>query len=856
LNLVVSFASIDPNVVFLRCMPQTPAAVHSGSPGLKPSPAQVAILSLNDSALRLTKGIFGAPNYPETRYVAKFADTVSLLEQSADKLLAVFEHCQRINKEGISSQDKSDLIALEMLPLALLRIHEKREAKLVALEQGLALDTYLNSHGGGLSLPAWYSEVLPLIKLVSELENLPGAEDLFKLSPSLKINSPALKDYLEAKAKLAQSPPSSAQSETLGRKAAEALEKLCETVATASDIHLEHHVDKIKRFKVVAAPDISVVEALSNIRKGLGALIDSWISTPDQELPAVSIYELVGKPGESDKSVICSKFEVASNGNAATECSTSLIARVIKLYASVHTALIEVRSIAEQNPAMKLGAQPFYRILDNDLARMLPGNGSITELVQKADAIEDPELSAALNHVVILRTSGSQGASAQSPLKEPYNAPLLRVLFKSYLAATDTTDEKFILDEITRSGIPSVADFLVKLKSILRTPASGKQLINFFNEKIDHCISATDPTYEKIGPVFLGLSVVVEDPKRARILRGNLKPSGYLNTITSKLLKIIHGFPAPSSYVESTRANLERNLSYTLKDYYGRREQRVLLQKAFERSMELLRNRSVWEHLPAKAVFMNGFLIAGRTGSGKTHLAIGIINHYKLPYAKITRAEMEKEASKSAKPEENTPNAKASAYGQYLARKAKDLEEMMKKTGSVVGVIFMDEMEAEFMDRELAAQTGDRDQISSTDAMLIAIEEIISSTPHIIFLGATNHKDFMDKAARRVGRFGFLLNIDEVSPQDIKDFIDGACNDNDLPPLSNSTDPKYQEVLGAVKDMIPLTIIMAVNNAYIQQVIANNGEPPNELDLSRLLDEINFIKKFLDTDTDQEAKSS
>ena len=158
----------------------------------------------------------------------------------------------------------------------------------------------------------------------------------------------------------------------------------------------------------------------------------------------------------------------------------------------------------------------------------------------------------------------------------------------------------------------------------------------------------------------------------------------------------------------------------------------------------------------------------------------------------------------------------------------------MRKFRSVASIIFIDEMEAEFLNRD--PSTGDRTELTRTNVMLRVIEKKISENPDIIFIGATNYIIHVDPAAYRVGRFGIPWVIDHPDESDVKEILAGNFELLHIDYQKAQTSNAYQQLVKICIGLTPLTICQLVNN-YICVLRASTDKPIQDLD-DKILDEL------------------
>lgn len=259
-----------------------------------------------------------------------------------------------------------------------------------------------------------------------------------------------------------------------------------------------------------------------------------------------------------------------------------------------------------------------------------------------------------------------------------------------------------------------------------------------------------------------------------------------------------------------------------------------------------------------KMFFSNGHLIYGKPGVGKGFLLECIANECGLPIETVTREQLE-QSLLAKEQSQKTISELESDYANFLGQRIEAARSKMQKFGSVASILFIDEMEAEFLNRN--SPSIDQRQLTRTNVMLRVIEKKISENPDIIFVGATNHIDQVDEAARRVGRFGIPWKINYPDEADVKGILAGNFNqlgfDNDKIKEFDAYGNLVEQCVG----LTPLTISQSITN-YICLLSADNDSSEstleiNETVLNEIVTRIRMLKEqFKERDAALKEKSS
>lgn len=146
-----------------------------------------------------------------------------------------------------------------------------------------------------------------------------------------------------------------------------------------------------------------------------------------------------------------------------------------------------------------------------------------------------------------------------------------------------------------------------------------------------------------------------------------------------------------------------------------------------------------------------------------------------------------------------------------LKMKIEEASTKMRQSGAAAAIIFIDEVEVEFLKRN--PEFSERDELTRTNVMLRVIEREIESNPDKIFFSATNHIELVDEAARRLGRYGLHHEVRMPNKVDVSDILSGVFGRWGLSleeTIAKSTE--YTELVNACVGMSPKAIKVSLGN--------------------------------------------
>jgi AAA+ superfamily predicted ATPase len=487
--------------------------------------------------------------------------------------------------------------------------------------------------------------------------------------------------------------------------------------------------------------------------------------------------------------------------------------------------------------AAQLRPNPEHRALksrvEGALGPVFLGDAEKTRAILAALTVSpSAELRSAQTKLLMTRSVNSRDGTFSLTLDRPDNVQLLAQTVQSYLFGSP--DERSMVHRALESGsLKPVQGFCSRVQEALSRKQVGT-LNRIFDQELVRTTQDPHAGLPELASVLFSLHSLAEEPESRRSLKGRLKNIAQIDHVAKALQNKISGEgSAASIFVEKTRARVARRFLADLNDYWGQEQLVSAMRSIFDGNLNLLRNPKAWAGIPAHKVMKNGILLHGDPGAGKTYLVTCAANEYELPLITITREEMaeafERAGSTSAgvPGKERKGNDIEGTLATFMDGKLKAAAKEREKSGAIASILFIDEMEAEFLNRD--PRTSQRSELTRTNIMLRVIERLITQHADIFFIGATNHIDQVDGAALRPGRFGIHLEVKLPNQEDAEAIVRGSLEtlDLSLDPATSSSEA-FQELTKECSGLSPHAITLSLNNTVALQRVAGSVTAVNE----------------------------
>jgi AAA+ superfamily predicted ATPase len=445
------------------------------------------------------------------------------------------------------------------------------------------------------------------------------------------------------------------------------------------------------------------------------------------------------------------------------------------------------------------------------LRSVFPGPFANTiKAIQALDALPSPQVGALTARLLTSQILPSSTDGTPSPiyiLNQREGMELVFVLARTLIFNSAVFDEKLLAD-LRESTLASVLEQCEKIRTLLENK-NYRQLATFIDDSLDKYIDKPDSNQTAKISLIAAMTALVKDPTCTKALKAQLKKIDRLPELCYNLVENLGKVFTPlSRLIEESRALISKNLSHNLDDYLGQKAIKERLKSTLENNLIILDRLDKFPNVPPKMAIINGFLLLGLPGGGKTYLVKCLANHFGLPLIKISREEMLK-ALKVV----DEASQKSQSFGGFLEEKIAEVRKQMKFTKARSGLIFFDEMDSNFLKRDPAMSS--QAELEETNQMLRILESVMEKNPDLLFMAATNNPHIVDPAARRVGRFGIHIELKATTKEDADELIRGACELLDISFNAIDKATSYQNLLQSCCGMVPYSLHNAVINAYI-----------------------------------------
>lgn len=770
---------------------------------------------------------------------------------------------QAANALGSKYDGRSLEEAKHVIPLTALAINgENRQDD----AETLLLKLYMASHEG-IDLPDWFSFIRKVVRVENSSKKLPSAEDYAR----------GIKDLAESKAQCerlhmeykqlngriddgkGEMGPSGSDTHKAQLKWLDAQQKLGEDLVRLK-VDPENSETCANMTACRVSPNLTVVNVLCSYLHSLESFIAELTKDADEILPEdLKLPEVFPgfERGGEDKLIGVRLRSLPKLSSVPKTDFQKCLPQIIDAYASMRQLVFNVYDIHKatntpEDPDERQAYHNSQRKLSDVLGSVFSKDNTVpilSALMEREDAGLQPPLRKLLFSKVVDEV---EHGSPKLFLSDRKNACLLPEAMRAIIDGDEYLREQINSDSSRFKGFVSVGN---RIRHAVEK-GERRDLADFIERELKRCTadgSGSSASYEERMGLLVGLATVTDDPSHSRLLKAQLRSKDLIQKLTEKISAEINtDRTSQGAFVESQRIRIESRFSPTLDDYWGKRRLKEDFRRAVADHLALLEKPEIWDGLDPKTVFENGHLIIGKPGVGKGFLVSCVANEFGLPLETVTREQLEaslqnrKKAKDpsgySEKAAEVSETDLESAFARFLDERIEAAHEKMKKFDSRASILFIDEMEAEFLNRD--PSTGDRTELTRTNVMLRVIEKKISENPTIIFMGATNYVEHVDPAAYRVGRFGIPWIIEDTNADDVKEILTANLDVLHVDFDGALDDQLCSRFMKNCEKLTPLTIGQLVNNGI--SVLRANGEDEvtslSETVLTRLNEKVDALK--------------
>ncbi len=833
--------------------------------GLAKSPARQALDELNNraavfSTLVTTKieAPVTEPGVPKALVVAKqltAAETIAQLEKSLAQLIALSKTIELVNTLGTPGDQRSVIIGSALMPLAVMNVAERMRHNQVFSESEERLArTFLAGNGQEINVPEWFSTVRPLIEIYCRMKELPGPEVYLETSKVAEPQfAPLRRNFAAAQQAHMDACNTKGSDSDLALAKSVAVEAIVkqmdELLANTKDIQPQTIEECCHRVELTALPNYQSLQALQGIQRSINFLLRAaFLPTEKAEDKAVNvdIPEIV-------------RGEQLNTGRVRVDLSLALKEvsapehkiRLINLFCDAREELVRIqKSVANLGRGSNTSVSRGLNELETSLGCLVSASGSIdrdlvgSALSEKESALQ-PALGRLFSQKVRRVREGSSGSGAAYEMISVFDlreqVPALQRLIERQLLSPP--NEAVFYDNLLSSGTFGKLTEWVKSVRTLVENKKYRELASVLDKEIDLVAKAgASAEYQRKAVLLFTLSALSEKQEIKECLKGCLTKLDQIKDIANAFsTELCKSSDSLKEYGEGLRKKIERAYSFDLSDYWGQREMVQRWHKQLEDNIKLLKNPQAWEGSSPDLVFLNGFLLFGLPGAGKTYLVKCMAVQLGLSLVNISKEDMASAPQSGKKSWETAPTGPPSAeksveaivqeFANFLKTKITEAKDIMKRTNAPACFLLIDELEAEFAKRT-SLQGSPRD-VGVVNSMLRIIEREMRANPEIFFVGATNHIDMVDPAALRPGRYGIHMEIKLPNADEIKEFFSKALR------VQGVTLPEPEKNLDklaeAASGMTALSLNQTVTRFCALKRIDAAGGTVDKIDIEELL---------------------
>ena len=701
-------------------------------------------------------------------------DSVELFETVIELALRINDTCQIHDNRGLD-------VGLEIMPIAfkhLAELYEKHQSsgmgpvvKKISDDALRFVKVFQVNKPANVKIPGWFNMAAQCLDIISASEKLPNAFPYMAKSATLAESGARFKaqhtKYKEALSGLKTARMlESDQAENARVLMEETLKKADSELSKVNDVQILSVEECAHAMEITTAVKGQYLIAATKMLSDLGLSIQAIAL--GESFNAVSIYSLE----KLDKSINLKEQEISSAELPREFNSNETLKTLVSLYLRLRDSLVDyLETYTSHADQRRADISILTKALSDIFPRSdKPSAETVSALVENSDP--------AINSMAtLLLASKVAEISGDTPiiryaLECRGNIELVNILLPRLII--DPSPELLAFVEgFSKGSLHQVVEVSRNIRKLLKA-GNYVQLAAELNSQLDTELNSNYSSYVDKVVTLAALAGLATNTETAAKLKGMLKLIDQIPTFCQKILQAERNDPAIARIIEKNRRVISRGFNSSLKDYYGHAKAIKDIRRIVEEHLKLVDESKRWEGIPPKLVFLNGIVFYGKPGVGKSFLVECLSNEYGLPVVTISREEM----SKTRRPTDNSakPTRGDSAlaglenrFEAFLASKVAQANSQMELNGSPSCIIMIDEMEAEFLNRDPA--TSPRHEIDQTNVMLRVLEDVMKKNYALLFMGATNYLSLVDSAALRIGRFGLQFELGDIQKEDAVEIL-------------------------------------------------------------------------------------
>ncbi len=672
----------------------------------------------------------------------------------------------------------------------------------------------------------------------------PTAEGYIPLSPTLKqeLAEPLKKldqlreQEIELKSKISQASRRNAESDSGGAtdtelenlqvKIGRVKDGIRAAVERATDIDLtkdEAGLLNSLEFNIQLKPQ--VLETLYTVSKAvISAIRDVIEDLSDRPRTTIPLLTMKTDGEGARQRLVLSTAEIEFTRPSDYHESSRYLSSLMQYYLSVREVLSDAfRAYSAERPA-DVRLRGWLDPLRSDLSTPFGASGGdaiLAELIKRDDALF-ASAKQRLTDVQIYRVAS--GDVPQAAFLMPEYLGVFRELIQRALAAPDR--EFFdMVNQWRNQGIEGQLEALPFIRHLAQKQRHKELATLIDRELVAVSANTLSSSHIRQSALIFALEYLSMNDELSHVLKNTLTCREKVRVIEGQLARSFGKGPA-STLLGHTVTEISRRFNPTLSDYLGYPELVTKVRELLDGNSLLLQEPRRYGGMQPKLAIWNAILLFGPPGVGKSFLIECIANEYGLELVQISREEMERDARETPKiparggrrstafePLEPAVDTKSltTHLTDYLNAKIQGLRSKIKETGAKGGIIFIDELEAEFRKRHSGMTSDD---VERTNIMLRVIESAIAKNPDILFAAATNFIGMLDAAAKRFGRFGIIFELTLVTKEAAKAMVLDTATRLFIDPDTLSQAKGFSELTDEAVNTTPLMLLSALVRAY------------------------------------------